>query len=93
MMDKEMQVLRVSSGTPVRSFAGCIVSFVEQNKDIEVHAIGAGAVNQMVKSLAIANGILAPQGKELLFKPHFKDIKENGKESSAIVVRVVVNNR
>lgn len=88
MADK--QILRVSSGTPVRPFAGCLVSHIEQGNDVEAHAIGAGAVNQMIKAFAVANGILASQGIELLFKPHFKDIKEDGKESSAIVARVVV---
>lgn len=85
----DTKVLRVSSGTPVRSFAGCIVSYIEQNNDVEVHAIGAGAVNQMVKAFAIANGILATQGLELLFKTYFKDIEEDGKKSSAIVAKVV----
>ncbi len=50
----------------------------------EVQAIGAGAVNQAVKAIAIARGFVAPGGLDLVVVPAFVDIQIEGEERTAI---------
>ena len=51
---------------------------------MEVQAVGAGAINQGVKAIAIARGFLAPSGKDIICIPAFTDIVINGEERTAI---------
>ena len=55
-----MEVLRVSANSSPSSVAGAIASVMRTSGEVEVQAVGAGAVNQAVKSIAIARGYLAP---------------------------------
>jgi len=57
---------------------------------VELQAIGAGAVNQAIKSVAIARGYLAPSGIDLVFTPAFVDVEINGEERTAIKLMVEV---
>lgn len=50
----------------------------------EVQVIGAGALNQAVKAIAIARGFVAPSGLDLIFVPAFADIEIDGEERTAI---------
>lgn len=50
----------------------------------EIQAIGAGALNQAVKAVAIARGFVAPSGVDLICIPAFTDIKIDGDERTAI---------
>ena len=52
--------------------------------------MGASAVNQMYKSLAIASSIVASKGFSLLFKAGFADFEENGDVKTAMIARIVV---
>jgi stage V sporulation protein S len=47
-------------------------------------AIGAGAINQAVKAIAIARGFVAPSGMDLICIPAFTDIMIDGEERTAI---------
>ena len=44
----------------------------------------AGALNQAIKSIAIARGFVAPSGKNLVCIPAFTDIVIEGEERTAI---------
>ena len=46
-------------------------------------AIGAGALNQAIKGVAIARGFVAPSGKNLVCIPDFSDIVIDGEERTA----------
>lgn len=57
---------------------------LRENGTAEVQAIGAGALNQAVKAVAIARGFVAPSGLDLMFVPAFVDVIIEGEERTAI---------
>jgi stage V sporulation protein S len=85
-----VQVLQVASSSQPSSVAGAIAGILRERKLCEIQAIGAGAINQTVKAIAIARGYLAPAGMELMCVPSFADIEINGEERTAIRFKVEV---
>ncbi|AWZ48654.1 stage V sporulation protein S [Hathewaya limosa] len=79
-----MEVLKVSAKSNPNSVAGALAGVVRENKIAEIQAIGAGAINQAVKAIAIARGFVAPSGMDLVCVPAFTDIEINGEERTAI---------
>lgn len=79
-----MDVLKVSTSSDPKSVAGAIAAVMREQGQTEVQAIGAGAVNQAVKAIAIARGYLAPNGLDVVFVPAFTTIEVNGEERTAI---------
>ena len=77
-------VLKVSSKSNPNSVAGAIAGGLQENKKIELQAIGAGALNQAIKAIAIARGFVAPSGKNLVCIPAFTDILIDSEERTAI---------
>ena len=51
---------------------------------MELQTIGAGAVNQAVKSVAIARGYVAPNGIELICVPAFSQLDVDGETKTSI---------
>ena len=49
-----MEVLKVSHSSAPNKVAGAIAGVLSKNEEVEIQAIGAGAVNQAVKAIAIA---------------------------------------
>lgn len=64
-------VLKISSKSNPSKVAGAIVNMLGENEKVELNAIGAGAVNQAAKSIAIARSYIAPNGKNLICIPAF----------------------
>jgi len=79
-----MSLLKVSSKSNPNSVAGAIAGVVREKGVAEVQSIGAGALNQAVKAVAIARGFLAPLGIELVCIPAFSEINVGGEERTAI---------
>ena len=79
-----MDVLKVSSKSNPNSVAGAIAGVVREKGIAEVQSIGAGALNQAVKAVAIARGFLAPLGVELVCIPAFSEIMVDGEGRTAI---------
>lgn len=79
-----MDVLRVSSRSRSTAVAGAIAGVVRDTGRAEVQAIGAGAVNQGVKAVAIARGFLAEDGIDVICIPAFTDVVIAGQERTAI---------
>ena len=79
-----MEVLKISSKSNPNSVAGAIAGLVKEENKAEMQAIGAGALNQAVKAVAIARGFVAPSGKNLICIPAFTDIVIDGDERTAI---------
>lgn len=80
-----MNVLKVSSNSKPSSVAGAIVSVLKEgNTKAELKCVGAGAVNQAVKAVAIARGYVSPLGKELYVIPCFDNIEVDDEERTAI---------
>lgn len=79
-----MEVLKVSSKSKPKSVAGALAGVLRERGSAEMQAIGAGAINQAIKSIAIARGIVAPSGMDLICIPAFKEIQIDGMERTAI---------
>lgn len=79
-----MEVLKVSSRSSPNSVAGAIAGVIRENKTVEIQAVGAGAANQAIKSVAIARGYLAPIGIDLICVPAFTSIQIDGEDRTAI---------
>ena len=69
-----MEVLKISSKSNPNSVAGAIAGLVKENNKAEMQAIGAGAINQTVKAIAIARGFVAPLGIDLITIPAFATV-------------------
>lgn len=83
-----MDVLKVSSRSKPTSVAGALAGVVREKGYVEIQAIGAGAVNQAIKAIAIARGYVAPSGLDLVFIPAFVDVVIDGEERTAIKLMV-----
>ena len=79
-----MEILKVSSKSNPNSVAGAIANTFRERDSVEIQTIGAGAVNQAIKAIAIARGFVAPSGKNLVCIPAFQDISIDGEERTAI---------
>ncbi|MDD5878978.1 stage V sporulation protein S [Terrisporobacter petrolearius] len=79
-----MEVLKVSSKSNPNSVAGALAGVLREKGSAEIQAIGAGALNQAVKSIAIARGFVAPSGLDLICVPAFTDIEIDGEQKTAI---------
>jgi stage V sporulation protein S len=86
----EEAFLRVSAGSNPQSVASAIAHAIYDNKSPKLRAVGAGAVNQAVKAMAIARGYVAPRGMDLTFTPGFTTIESRDGEISAIVFAIFV---
>lgn len=79
-----MEVLKVSSTSKPNAVAGAIAGVMRERGHAEVQAIGAGALNQAIKAVAIARGFVAPNGIDMICIPAFTDIEINGEERTAM---------
>ena len=79
-----MEILKVSAGSSPKSVAGALAAVVREKSCAEIQAVGAGAVNQSIKAIAIARGYVAPNGINLVCIPAFSEIQIDGEERTAI---------
>jgi stage V sporulation protein S len=87
---QDENVLRVSAGSNPQAVASAIAHSIYENRTCKIRAVGAGAVNQAVKALAIAGGYTAPRGLHLAFIPGFTTIESHDGNISAIVLTAIV---
>ena len=83
-----MDVIKVSARSRTASVAGAIAGVVRESKKAEVQAIGAGAVNQAVKAIAIARGYLLEEGVDVICVPHFVEVDIDDQERTALRLTV-----
>ena len=81
-------VLKVSSKSNPNSVAGAIAGLLREKGNAEIQVIGAGALNQAIKAIAIARGFVAPNGFNLIFVPAFTDVLINNENRTAIKLLV-----
>jgi stage V sporulation protein S len=79
-----MFVLKVSKNSIPGSVAGALAGIIRERGSAEIQAIGAAAVNQAVKAIAIARGFLAPSGFDIVCVPAFSEVTILGEERTAI---------
>ncbi|MDD4261316.1 MAG: stage V sporulation protein S [Syntrophaceticus schinkii] len=79
-----MEVLKVAAQSNPKSVAGALAAILRESGSAELQAVGAGAVNQTVKAIAIARGFIAPNGVDIVMIPAFAEIFIDGEERTAI---------
>ena len=79
-----MEILKVKATSIPNSVAGALAGVIRERGTAEIQAIGAGALNQAVKAVAIARGFVAPSGLDPICIPAFTDIMIDGEERTAI---------
>ena len=88
-----MEVLKISSKSNPNSVAGAIAGLIKESQKAEMQAIGAGALNQAVKAVAIARGFVAPSGVELTCTPSFTEVTIDNEEKTGIRFTVEPKNQ
>ena len=81
---QSIDCLKVSSKAAPASVAGAIAGMIKDGTRVEIQSVGAGAVNQAVKAIAISRGFLSPVGIEVVCIPSFSDIVIDGEYRTAI---------
>lgn len=84
-------LLKVKSASSASSLAAAIANNVYANKDITLRAIGAAAVNQSVKAMAISQSYVGPRGLVLSFRPGFTTVVMDDGDISAMTFKVIVS--
>lgn len=79
-----METLKVSSKSSSKSVAGAMSQILEKEDTVCVQSIGAGAVNQAVKAIAIARGFLSPKGIDIYIQVSFVELSVDEKERTGI---------
>ncbi len=79
-----MEVLKVGASSQPKTVAGAMAAVLREQGAVEVQAVGAGAVNQTVKAIAVARGYVAPNGIDLICIPSFAKIMIDNEERTAI---------
>ncbi len=86
-----MSIIKVSATSRTAAVAGAVAGVIREAGRAEVQAIGAGAVNQAVKAIAIARGYLLEEDVDVICIPSFVEVDIDGHERTA--VRVLVEPR
>ena len=87
-----MENLKISSKSSPNSIAGAIAGTFKEHKRVELRAVGAGALNQAIKGIAIARGFVAPLGIDLICIPAFDEVIIDGEEKTGIKLIVEARN-
>ena len=86
--DERPDLIKVSAKSRSTAVAGAIAGVIRQYEMAEVQAIGAGAVNQAVKALAIARGYLERDELDIVCLPFFTEVNIDGQERTAVRFRI-----
>ena len=86
-----MSVLKVSAKSNPNAVAGALAGVIREQGSAEIQAVGAGALNQATKAVAIARGFVASQGVDLICIPAFTHILIDGETKTAI--KLIVESR
>ncbi len=92
-----MEVLKVSANSKPSSVAGALAASLRESavnnnlSGVEIQAVGAAAVNQAIKAVAIARGYVAPNGIDLVVIPAFSEVNIDGEARTAI--KLIIESR
>lgn len=79
-----MKILKVSSKSNPNNVAGAISNYIKEDGSVDIQVIGAGAMNQLVKSIIISRGFLAPHGINIACVPSFSEVIINDEAKTAV---------
>lgn len=83
-----VETLKVSTRSNPNSVAGAMAGVVRSSGSVVVQVVGAGALNQAIKAIAIARGYVAPGGIDLVCIPSFTEVEIDGERRTAIRLRI-----
>lgn len=83
-----MDLLKVSAWSNPKSVAGAIAGVLRERGEVDVQVIGAAALNQAIKAIAIARSYVAGEGIDPICIPGFQDVEINGEGRTALRIRV-----
>lgn len=84
----EETLVRVAADSRSAAVAGAIAGIIRERGHVDVQAIGAGAVNQAIKAIAIARGYLELDGLDVVCVPSFSETVIDGHERTAVRLSV-----
>lgn len=85
---EQVELLKISSKSNPNSVAGAIIAMIREKGKAELQMIGAGALNQAIKAVAIARGFVVPSGVDLVCVPSFSNIEVDGEDRTGIKIIV-----
>lgn len=91
--DNPDSIIRVGGSSDPQAVASSIANAFYDRPEVIVRAVGASAVNQSVKAIAIARGYVAPKGRDLVCRPGFTNIEsddDSNESISAISLRLTL---
>ena len=86
-----METLKVGAKSNPNSVAGALANVFREKGNVEIQAIGAGALNQAIKAIAIARGFVAPAGVDLICIPAFAEVQVEGEDRTGI--KLIIESR
>ena len=84
-------LLKVKSSSSAANLASAIANNIYEGKEVVLRAIGAAAVNQSMKAIAIAQSYVGPRGKVLSCRPGFTTVFMDDGDISALTFKILVN--
>lgn len=90
-LETDEVLLKVKSSSAASNLASAIANNIYDGKKVVLRAIGAGAVNQAMKAIAIAQSYVGPRGKVLSCRPGFTTVQMDDGPISAMTLRILVN--
>lgn len=88
-MASEETILRVKGSSSAAALAAAISHGVYDGRQVVLRAIGAGAVNQAVKGVAIAQSYVGARGLTLSMRPGFTDVQMPDGKVTAIIMKIL----
>ena len=88
MSTEQETVLRVKGSSSAPALASAISHGIYDGKKVILRAIGAAAVNQAVKAVAIAQSYVGARGLTLSMRPGFTDVNMPDGTVTAIVFKI-----
>lgn len=83
-----IEMIKVATNSSPSKVAGSLATIIREQKVIEIQTIGAGALNQAIKAIAIARGFLVSSGIDIVVIPSFREVMINQSEKTAIKLRI-----
>ena len=82
------ELIKVTARSRSTAVAGAIAGVMREHGYAEMQAIGASAVNQAVKAIAIARGYLEQDSIDLAVVPSFTEVQIEGNERTAVRIAI-----
>ena len=83
-----IEMIKVATNSSPSKVAGSLATIIREQRVVEIQTIGAGALNQAIKAIAIARGFLVSSGIDIVVIPSFREVMINQSEKTAIKLRI-----